>query len=438
MIETSQWIVQLALRSGLSEETCERLWKLFLELITNRLMSGTATLVEQVFYLDTVKHTEYIALLPDGRRLLIPPRVQIIATTPKKSLSGVPLEQLLIESSDATAESVLLFYRALGAHFRHHLERGHTLSLRSLGIFEPLSTGNGFLFTPEKNLCDKVNKPFKAFVITPLPEGKSWSDVSECSVADEKELVLNVPLNVTWEEEVPLPTAENTPEEVDDLSEESPLSTPLTTPPPIPSEEIAPMASTLPPPIPEEIAGAQESEDTHSEEPMDTEAPIEVLPETPMKNRKKAFVYGTLVMVALLLIGGGWYYFYSSYSSSDPKRIARTVVKIAPEVVSEESDSIAPSEEITAPILGPLPDDRYIVIQKGDRLVDFARKNYGNKRFWVYIYLANRDVIKNPDNVPIGTRLRLPRVEEYSIDSQDSLSLHRADSLIRAYHNHKL
>ena len=77
-------------------------------------------------------------------------------------------------------------------------------------------------------------------------------------------------------------------------------------------------------------------------------------------------------------------------------------------------------------------EEVYITIKKGDRLADYARELYGNKKFWIYIYLANEEKISNPDNVPIGTTLRVPRPEEYNIDAQDPEALARADSLITA------
>ena len=84
-------------------------------------------------------------------------------------------------------------------------------------------------------------------------------------------------------------------------------------------------------------------------------------------------------------------------------------------------------------VVAPPPkavEEIYITIKKGDRLADYAREHYGNKKFWIYIYLANEEKITNPDNVPIGTTLRVPRPEEYNIDAQDPEALARADSLI--------
>jgi nucleoid DNA-binding protein len=55
------------------------------------------------------------------------------------------------------------------------------------------------------------------------------------------------------------------------------------------------------------------------------------------------------------------------------------------------------------------PDEA--VILPGQRLTLLALRNYGNKQFWVYIYLYNTDVISNPNNVPQGTRIKIPKLD---------------------------
>ena len=49
-------------------------------------------------------------------------------------------------------------------------------------------------------------------------------------------------------------------------------------------------------------------------------------------------------------------------------------------------------------------------LQNGESLVKVALKYYGNKKLWPYIVRHNRKVIKNPDNVPVGTVLQIPKL----------------------------
>ena len=37
-------------------------------------------------------------------------------------------------------------------------------------------------------------------------------------------------------------------------------------------------------------------------------------------------------------------------------------------------------------------------------------KYYGSKRFWPYIAKFNQDAITNPDNIPIGTVIKIPAI----------------------------
>ena len=62
-------------------------------------------------------------------------------------------------------------------------------------------------------------------------------------------------------------------------------------------------------------------------------------------------------------------------------------------------------------------------------LTVIAQKYYGNKIFWVYLYIANRVKIKNPNLVPSGTIIEVPAPEEYDIDAHDTASVRRANEL---------
>ncbi|MDR1699038.1 MAG: HU family DNA-binding protein [Prevotellaceae bacterium] len=52
----------------------------------------------------------------------------------------------------------------------------------------------------------------------------------------------------------------------------------------------------------------------------------------------------------------------------------------------------------------------------GDNLMRYAYQYYGHTMFWVYIYEANKDRIANPDNVHLGTKLRIPNLSADLID----------------------
>lgn len=49
-------------------------------------------------------------------------------------------------------------------------------------------------------------------------------------------------------------------------------------------------------------------------------------------------------------------------------------------------------------------------VKRGESLSDIAAHFYGGRSFYTYIVDYNKDKIKNPDNVPVGTELQIPRL----------------------------
>lgn len=49
-------------------------------------------------------------------------------------------------------------------------------------------------------------------------------------------------------------------------------------------------------------------------------------------------------------------------------------------------------------------------IQEGETLTRVALKFYGTKALWPYLVKYNADILKNPDNVPSGTTIRIPKL----------------------------
>ena len=153
-----------------------------------------------------------------------------------------------------------------------------------------------------------------------------------------------------------------------------------------------------------------------------SEDPIPPIP-TRSHSQRKVWLWVALPVLCLLLVGG--YFVGARFLSCSSSKSSREKTAAAP----HRTDPTPTDSVVVAPV-PEVVEEVYITIKKGDRLADYAREHYGNKKFWIYIYLANEEKISNPDNVPIGTTLRVPRPEEYNIDAQDPEALARADSLI--------
>lgn len=50
------------------------------------------------------------------------------------------------------------------------------------------------------------------------------------------------------------------------------------------------------------------------------------------------------------------------------------------------------------------------VIGEGETLTRVALRFYGTKTLWPYLVMHNRDIIKNPDNVPVGVAIKIPKL----------------------------
>ena len=50
----------------------------------------------------------------------------------------------------------------------------------------------------------------------------------------------------------------------------------------------------------------------------------------------------------------------------------------------------------------------YYLVVEGDTLSSIARRQYGDATKWGRIYEANRDLIRDPDQIQAGQHLRIP------------------------------
>jgi len=75
---------------------------------------------------------------------------------------------------------------------------------------------------------------------------------------------------------------------------------------------------------------------------------------------------------------------------------------------SEKSESSNYTQAISKEVDIRSNEMRVIVVQKGDTLSKIAKKAYGNYDDYVKIFNANPEVVKNPDEIFVGQRLRIP------------------------------
>jgi nucleoid-associated protein YgaU len=57
---------------------------------------------------------------------------------------------------------------------------------------------------------------------------------------------------------------------------------------------------------------------------------------------------------------------------------------------------------------GENPYAQYHTVVKGDTLSKLAKQYYGDAALYPQIFEANRDILKDPDKIQVGQRLRIP------------------------------
>ena len=81
------------------------------------------------------------------------------------------------------------------------------------------------------------------------------------------------------------------------------------------------------------------------------------------------------------------------------------------EPVVDETVTIVEAPASTLPY--PMTYNEFIAqeyLPEGSRLAWLARKYYGNRDLWVFIYEANKDVVEHPSLIQIGTLIRVPKL----------------------------
>ena len=206
-------------------------------------------------------------------------------------------------------------------------------------------------------------------------------------------------------------------------------------------------------------------------EPEPVVVPEPVKEEAPKKPKKYHFLRDLLicVIVLLLLLGGGYLLIRNRLSSwleslaqpqqpqteqvedtisenptpgefYDRPQDARSSGALHPSREGEEDPQMAlipegdiPQQQILDEFLAisdgieqeEAPYSDLITTEEmhaGSRLTWMSKRFYGDKRYWPYLYDANRDRITNPSNIEIGTPIRVPRLTAEQLDTTNANS----------------
>lgn len=111
---------------------------------------------------------------------------------------------------------------------------------------------------------------------------------------------------------------------------------------------------------------------------------------------------------------------------------ADTLAAIAPEPKPEEQAKPAPEAKIAEePKPAAEAKPVYDTVKAGYLLQAMARKHYGAKVFWVYIYEENKAKIGNPNRLQPNMKVVIPPASKYGIDASSKASLGKAEQMER-------
>jgi len=337
---------------------------------------------------------------------------------------------------------------------------GEELRINGLGLFKPIwveargsiniQTGEPveipghykLSFIPDKVLREAVNAPFSSFSVEVLNDHVPIEDMTAVPSQDidenndicnteNVELQDSKEIREKEEEDEPIEPAHEYIQEDKSADEESSEST-------VSSQEIEKFQEEII--QPESETKVEEKEEDCYEDYLRKSA------------SRKSFWWGVLSAFGIIIICLAGGIFFMGNDSPYVVKIGEYTLSLGKQSIDSrpmnnnpesvvlpenkdtlsemEKDSVLKDSVISAsPLAAPEVKPVIETIRSGVFLTTLARKYFGHKAFWVYIYEENKDVIKNPNQVPIGTRLTIPSASKYDIDANNRTSVEKAKAL---------
>ena len=434
MITTEQWLLEVAEQSQLAQTTCQQLWSDLTSLLIGRLTQGSTSYMRSVGLWSAESHSARIALLPSGERYLMPPSVTPRITNQEQPLSAEEIGELLAKGAIQIPQTLQSFYDSVTKLFEMHERLGHTLEWAPLGTFAPQSiTGEdesnetSYAFTPSDELLRQVNKPFEMFAPTLLKEGVQWPDVEEQPAESLEQACPSIISSRIAESSATPPPVVTPPA----WTPQSQAVTPATpTPPPFPtSESTLPTAKATTPPPPASESNEPEAV-VATPPPYRREEPQERKP-------RKLWLWIVIPLVAVLVMALLLWFFVFGKQEMPSSRTTPPPSTMIPVEATPTIDTVAPIDSV-APVADTTAQQEIlttVILGNGDYLARYAHRYLGRSEYWIYIYLANKEQIKDPDNIPLGTEIKIPSPQSVGITGNQEADLATAKRLIHDYYS---
>lgn len=373
-------------------------------------------------------------------------------------MSTMSLPQLidaLIATGIADSATIRNFIQEFTAIIEGTLARGESVSVKGIGTFHAVEVADELYieFAPDATLAETVNAPFSIFEPVELPDNLTDADMETaemaCNETEPASQPCPPPIPPRREAAAPEPAAT------------SPVSAPAPNPiieTPVQPEHAEPEHKTAAP-----VSGNNEPEQTpHNTLPtkeiekiIEHERVVEVRDHS-SHHTMHIVIASLLSLVAGLAIG---YFTNNRLNLSHIKNvnieaegvnvISKTEAKEGKSATADSLASVAAghSDSIPADTVSPgqgptavEPEAKTVetpraaivtdTVKANRYLTTMARRHYGKKIFWVYIYEENKNIIDDPDHIAPNTVVVIPPAEKYGIKAGDKES--EADAMRRA------
>lgn len=302
------------------------------------------------------------------------------------------------------------------------LAKGEAVEIKGIGTFRPVDNTDraerSIAFIPDAKLAAELNSPFEMFSAVELapgvefPEEEKSAEEETTTVsslepdtpprsddsAEENEAAREMPIDIGWGEQDVIHQS-HTPESF-------PVAENVTPTEPLPETEHTQVSNDH-----DEIEPALEENEFNPENETEDDY------EQPHRNRMWLWIAGGLITaVAIGYIAAVVFTPISSdYDKDAAGRAGIDTVAAAADTAAVAISTEIPDTETTAAST-PVPvqaietsevkEPVYDEVSKS--LIQLARKHYGQHLYWVFIYEANAETIKNPNTIRPGTRVLIP------------------------------
>ena len=358
----------------------------------------------------------------------------------------ITLSQLITRLAKATGvdnNTARLFLRTFFATIEESLENGENVVIKNIGEFRLADDASGrrrLGFVPAEAISEEINKPFEMFEAVELAPDVDFSEVD----TPEKKQEPNV---------VEVETAPHAPEVVETVVVSEPEvvspvqeSEPEPEPEPTPDQEPEPVrepADAVAAPSVQSAANVTEEEDGPVYHFADDDEEEEEAPYERMQTRRReqhsrrSYVWVWCLLFIVLVAAGAYYAAVRTVPIpdlfDDEEEIVTTEepeVKVNIEEVDINElgttqepavpEASSPKNDMPAEKQSQKPAEQPLAAAKQDAareavydtvqvsLIRLAIKHYHVPEYWVFIFDANADKIKNPNRISPGTRVVIP------------------------------